>query len=216
MSPTLALTGSDLCGDAAFSVALSVDGDVVTRSVPPGERGDLAVLCREVCAERAVAPAALARVVVDVGPGSYTGLRVAVTFVRMLQRFSGVDVRGVCSLAALARWTAASARAPVRTLLDARRGRLHTALHQHAGGVTRELEASRAVPAEDVLGALDRGDVLVAPRGLAERLREERGLELTAASGWTAAALLADGLPSFEASAADLEPRYLMASYAED
>ena len=215
MSPTLALTGSNLCGDAAFSAALAVDGDVAVRSVPRGERGDLVKLCHELCEARAVAPTELRRLVVDVGPGSYTGLRVAVTFVRVLQQFAGVEVEGVCSLAVLARHAAPVADAPVRTLLDARRGRLHTAVHAHIDGQTCEREAPRAAPVEEVLGALGAREVVVAPATLAARLREERGIECVAASGLTAAGLLTDGLPRFAADAASLEPRYLMASYAE-
>ncbi|MGC6488264.1 MAG: tRNA (adenosine(37)-N6)-threonylcarbamoyltransferase complex dimerization subunit type 1 TsaB [Planctomycetota bacterium] len=216
MSTTLALTGSNLCGDAAFSAALARGGEVTVRSAPRGARGDLTQLCQELCASAGVAPSALDRLVLDVGPGSYTGLRVAVTFARMLQRFSGVEVEGVCSLALLARHAAASATAPVRTLLDARRGRLHTALHRHADGATRELEAARAAPTDEVLDALTPDVVLVAPTALAERLADERGLACVAAEGLTAAALLAEGLPRFPAPAEALEPRYLMASYAED
>ena len=47
-------------------------------------------------------------------------------------------------------------------------------------------------------------------------MREQRGLECVEAGGMDAAALLAQGLPRFAASVTDLEPRYLMASYAED
>ena len=216
MIPTLALTGSNLCGDAAFSAALAIDGVVTDRSTPRGERGDLTRLCQQLCAEQGLAPAELRRVVVDVGPGSYTGLRVAVTFVRMLQRFSGVAVEGVCSLAVLARHAAASADGPVRTLLDARRGRLHTALHEHTCGQTRELEAAPAAPTEEVLNAVRSGEVLVAPPAFAERLFAERGLACVQAEGLSAAALLADGLPRFDAEPQDLEPRYLMASSAEE
>lgn len=216
MTATLAVTGSNLCGDAAFSAALALDGEVAVSSVPAGERGDLALLCRDLCASRDVRPEQLGRIVVDVGPGSYTGLRVAVTFVRLLQEFTELKVEAVCSLAVLARHAAGDVAAPVRTLLDARRGRWHTALHQHIGGETKELEAARAGKVEDVLGSFDDGAVLVAPAGFAASLRAERGLECVAAAGWSADALLVDGLPRFSAVAADLEPRYLMASYAED
>ena len=68
---------------------------------------------------------------------------------------------------------------------------------------------------DEVLAAIAPGDVLVAPAAFAEELGR-RGLPCVAASGWTAANLLRDGLPRFSAAPADLEPRYLMASYAED
>ena len=154
MTATLALTGSNLCGDAAFSAALLSEGEVTVSSVPAGERGDLASLCRDLCASRDLRPEQLSRIVLDVGPGSYTGLRVAVTFVRLLQQYSTLEVEGVCSLAVLARRAAEVAEAPdapVRTLLDARRGRWHTALHQQVDGKTLELEAARVEVREEAL-----------------------------------------------------------------
>ena len=123
MTPTLAVTGSNLCNDAPFSVALELDGAVTSAAVPAGERGDLARLCDELCRARGLQPAQLRRVVLDVGPGSYTGLRVAVTFVRLLQQFGDIQVEGVCSLAALARLAVQGDAGRVRTVLDARRGR---------------------------------------------------------------------------------------------
>ena len=221
MSPTLAITGSNLCGDAAFSAALALDGETTVSSVPPAQRGDLARLCQELCAARGVRPAALQRLVVDVGPGSYTGLRVAVTFARFLQQFGPLEVEGVCSLAVLARHATLDRDVPadvdvVRTLLDARRGRLHTAVHEVSAERVREREAANAAAVDEVLSRCDDAELLVAPTAFARTLREQRGLECVAAGGMDASALLAQGLPRFAASVTDLEPRYLMASYAED
>ena len=219
MTATLALTGSNLCGDAAFSAAVLSEGEVTVSSVPAGERGDLASLCRDLCASRDLRPEQLSRIVLDVGPGSYTGLRVAVTFVRLLQQYSSVEVEGVCSLAVLARRAAEvaeAADAPVRTLLDARRGRWHTALHQHVDGKTLELEAARAAKVGEMLDVVNGQHVLAAPAAFADTLSREHGLDCLAVSGWSADALLRDGLPRFVAAPADLEPRSLMASYAED
>lgn len=215
MSVALAITGSDLCGDAAFSVALRVGDDVSVAGVPPGQRGDLATLCRDLCASGGVAPDSISKVIVDVGPGSYTGLRVAITFVRLLAEFSSIEVEGVCSLAVLARHAAGEADGSVRTLLDARRGRLHTALHLRADGRVREIEQPRAAAVEDVLASIRDDELVVAPQALAARLEGQHGVACSVATGWTASALLADGLPRFRAEAAALEPRYLMASYAE-
>ena len=215
MSVTLAITGSDLCGDAAFSAALCADGELSVAAVPSGQRGDLATLCRDLCASRDVDPSGIDKVIVDVGPGSYTGLRVAVTFVRLLGQFSSLKVEGVCSLAVLARHVLGNAEGSVRTLLDARRGRLHTALHRHEGGCVREIEKPRAVAVEDVLAGIRGDHVVAAPPALAAQLQSQYGVSCSIATGWTAAALLVEGLPRFSADATALEPRYLMASYAE-
>ena len=80
----------------------------------------------------------------------------------------------------------------------------------------REREAANAAAVDEVLSRCDDAELLVAPTAFARTLREQRGLECVAAGGMDASALLAQGLPRFAASVTDLEPRYLMASYAED
>jgi len=58
---TLAVSGSNLTGDVPFSAALRLpDGAVHEARAPAGERGDLASLCRDLCAAHGVAPRDLA------------------------------------------------------------------------------------------------------------------------------------------------------------
>ncbi|MCK5944753.1 MAG: tRNA (adenosine(37)-N6)-threonylcarbamoyltransferase complex dimerization subunit type 1 TsaB [Planctomycetes bacterium] len=219
MTATLAISGSNLCGEAPFSAALRLDAGTFVANVPAGERGDLTQLCKDLCDANGVAPDGLRRLVVDVGPGSYTGLRVAVTFARFLQQFGALEVEAVDSLAVLAQHAMAGRDGRVRSLLDARRGRLHTAVHELRGGVVVEVEAPNAAAVDEVLARVDGDDFVVAPAAFARELGgslDGRCRELIGASGLSAAALLADGLPRFAAASADLEPRYLMASYAED
>lgn len=221
MSATLAITGSNLCGGAAFSVALAASGGVHQQSVPRGERGDLAALCRDVCRAAGLAADAITDVVVDVGPGSYTGLRVAVTFVRFLQSFAGVSVRAVDSLALLAHRALAGEadRAAVHVLLDARRGRFHVGRFRWQGGVLTELEPAQALATDAALARIHAEHTVVAPSGFAEQLTGQLAGtcgDVLPVPAVDATALLAPGLPSSPADAAALEPRYLMASYAED
>ena len=71
----------------------------------------------------------LAGVGVGIGPGSYTGVRVAVSTARGLGRAWGVPVAGASTLAAVA----AAALAPGETgaaVLDARRGNVYAALYR--------------------------------------------------------------------------------------
>ncbi|MEZ6037370.1 MAG: tRNA (adenosine(37)-N6)-threonylcarbamoyltransferase complex dimerization subunit type 1 TsaB [Planctomycetota bacterium] len=220
MTIALAVTGSNLCGDRPFSAALRrADGAIATAHSPAGERGDLAVLCRELCRDAGVAPEQLRHVVVDVGPGSYTGLRVAVTFVRFLQRFGDCSVEAVDSLALLAHHVVGSRgdAASVRVLLDARRGRYHAARFAVTGGTLRELEAAAAVETDAALAAIAAEDVVVAPAPLLTQLGpllHQRSAAGVVAAGLGAEALFAAGLPRRAATVDDLEPRYLMASYA--
>ena len=251
MSTRLAVSGSNLTGDAPFSAALSIGGAIHVVRSPAGERGDLTRLCQTLCEQHGLTPAQIDEVVVDVGPGSYTGLRVAVTFVRFLQSFGNIPVQAVDSLALLAHYACGQApvdenpvdqspvdqnavdqnavhQAPggqradgmrVRPLLDARRGRYHTARFEYKDGKLIELEAANATNTEQVLASLEPGERVVMPPAFAEQLREplrERQVEVVVARDLAADALFAAGLPLFSAKSEDLEPRYLMATYAED
>lgn len=218
-APALALSGSNVTGDIAYSCALAADGVVFAAAATEG-RGELASLVARLCADAGVVPAAIGELRVDVGPGSYTGLRVAVTFVRFLQRFGGVPVLAVDSLALLAGRAAATAAGPlpVLALLDARRQRVHTQRFVVAPGRVEALGPPAAVKVEQAVAGLADGDVVVIPAtlppALASPLRAA-GAVLRAETRVTAAELFAPGLPFLPAAAADLEPRYLMGSYAE-
>jgi tRNA threonylcarbamoyladenosine biosynthesis protein TsaB len=73
----------------------------------------------------------LEAIAVGVGPGSFTGLRIGIATARALASASGLELRPVSSLAALAAgMEGAEARLP---LIDARRGELFAALHGPAG-----------------------------------------------------------------------------------
>ena len=229
--PELAICGSNLGGDVPFSVAVrTADGRTFAQRTPPGGRVELPVLVAAACAEAGLRPADLRAVRLDLGPGSYTGLRVVVTFVRFLQHFGGVAVQALDSLALLAARArpssssssaAAAAAAPVRVrpLLDARRERFHTALYEvPAQGALALLEEPAALPWNDVLARVAPGDVVVLPASLLAQRGSElgaRGAVLQAANEVLASELFAAGLPFAAATTADLEPRYLMASYAD-
>ncbi|MFN9275782.1 MAG: hypothetical protein ACK6D2_08625 [Planctomycetota bacterium] len=216
----LALSGSNLTGDAPYSVALDVGDRVHALASPPGGRGDLAGLVAAACAAAGIAAADVRRVRVDVGPGSYTGLRVALTFVRCLQRFGGVAVESVDSLALLAARAAAPGVAArrVHAVLDARRERVHAQAFA-VGAAVRALAPAAAVSVAVAAAAVGPGELVVVPACLPPALRAafaDRGAEVLAVTGVVAAEQLAPGVPFAAAGFADLEPRYLMGSYAED
>lgn len=218
---TLAVCGSNLSGDVPFSAALQLaDGTRHVRTSPAGERGDLTTLCDALCKEAGLAIADIQRVLIDVGPGSYTGLRVAVTFVRFAQAFGEVAVERACSLEMLARHAlqaTGKTSGRIRTVLDARRGRYHTALFGlEPDGSLRELEAAAAVPPEDALRDLDGNDLAVMPQNLADKIgaQVQERCTLHIASQVCADILFSSSCEPSRAE--DLEPRYLMASYAED
>jgi tRNA threonylcarbamoyladenosine biosynthesis protein TsaB len=216
----LALCGSNLTGDVPFSCALRCRGAVTAAQSPAVGRGDLASLVARLCTEAGLQPAAVNGIRIDVGPGSYTGLRVAVTFVRFLQRFGAVQVQALDSLALLVARARPDVGTPVQALLDARRGRMHTQRFLRAAdGAWHATGPAQAIPLANVLADTRSGDLVVMPAALAAQLGGEflaRGASVQAEAALTASELFAEGLPFFAAGTAELEPRYLMGSYVED
>ena len=121
---------------AAVGVALLTPEGVVVaeQSTPPSLRHAelLAPLIHEVLGEAELAPSALTRIVVGVGPGPFTGLRVGVVTARVMGATLGVPVDGVCSLDALAAGALrmASAQPPFVVATDARRREVYWARYE--------------------------------------------------------------------------------------
>ncbi|MEA2449159.1 MAG: tRNA threonylcarbamoyladenosine biosynthesis protein TsaB [Thermoleophilaceae bacterium] len=87
-------------------------------------------------------------IAVGVGPGGFTGLRIGVATARSLAHATGIALRPVSSLAALAAGIDAPLRLP---LIDAKRGELFAALHDERGS---ELVEPFAVRPEELLARL--------------------------------------------------------------
>jgi tRNA threonylcarbamoyladenosine biosynthesis protein TsaB len=111
---------------AASSVAV-LDGETVraARSEPMtrGHQERIAVLAREVAAEAGIKFADLDRIAVTVGPGSFTGLRVGLSFAKGLSTALSIPCVGINSLEALA--ASADAKGLTVGVLDAKMGQVY-------------------------------------------------------------------------------------------
>jgi tRNA threonylcarbamoyladenosine biosynthesis protein TsaB len=151
--------GFDTATPATAVGLLDAGGDVRERRHEPaeGERPGHAVqllaLANELLDAAGIGFAAVDRIAVGLGPGSFTGLRIGVATARALAQAAGAELVGVSTLRALA--AAAQPAAPpgggVLAVVDARRGEVFAAGWR--GG-------------EQVLDA-----VALAPAALADRLR---------------------------------------------
>jgi len=132
--PVLALDTST----AALCVAVASGGRVLAdaRSIVERSHSVLAVpMVKDVLASAGVTRDRLGGIAVGLGPGSYTGVRIAVTIAKTLAWAWGVPLAGVSSLEALALGAAAPESAAdgerpvwIAPLMDARRGQVYTAL----------------------------------------------------------------------------------------
>ncbi len=222
MIPALALCGSNPTGESPFSCALRTATGLHAAGSPSRQRGDLATLVAQTCRAHDVAPADLRELRIDLGPGSYTGLRVAVTFARTLAEFDGLVTLGVDTLALLV--AAAGSQPPDRrvfAVLDARRERWHRAIMSwQDGGRLQHLAPSAALAWPELLAELRESDLLVAPSITAATidaslLAAGSAHRCTPVTGVAAAGLFDERLPMTALAPEQLHPRYLMGSYAE-
>lgn len=135
---------------------------------------------------------------VDIGPGSFTGVRIGVSLVNALAYANGKRVVPVDSLHALAR-SAEETKKPVCAMIDARNGNAYAALYQQG----RTLIEPCAVVIEPFLVKLPREAVLIGD------VRTENAIVPRARFVGEAALLTQD------AARDEVEPLYLRPSQAE-
>jgi tRNA threonylcarbamoyladenosine biosynthesis protein TsaB len=142
----------------AVSVALHDGERVVAESFALDARRHselLTPMIAKVMADAGASRADLTGVAVGVGPGPYTGLRVAVMTARVLGAVLGVPVHGVCSLDVIATAVIATAASSPREFLvatDARRREVYWARYDAAG---RRTEGPLVGRASSIPGAAD-------------------------------------------------------------
>ncbi|MDR1853211.1 MAG: tRNA (adenosine(37)-N6)-threonylcarbamoyltransferase complex dimerization subunit type 1 TsaB [Propionibacteriaceae bacterium] len=183
------------------SVGLAVAGKIAANETIMNTRAhveELTPLTQRVLAQAGVEFGDLDSIVVGVGPGPFTGLRVGVASATVLAEILRIPVKGVCSLDVLARQIDNSGAYSV--VSDARRKELYWGTYNAGKWVSGPF-----VSAPDMLPALP-------VFGTAVDLYEMPGQVLGKAEGVDAGlmALLADELPE-----AGLEPLYLRRPDAE-
>ena len=84
------------------------------------------------------APSELSEIVVGLGPGSFTGVRIGVATAKGIAQGLGVPLYGVSTLDAIA-WRLKDATGTVAVVADAARGEVYPALFEIAGGAVTRL-----------------------------------------------------------------------------
>ena len=216
----LAISGSGIADGESCSVALSHRGKSSTTASTTQARTDLAVLVEQLCEDAKVGLHAVEELRVDIGPGSYIGLRIAVTFARFVAGFGNARLLATDSLQLLA---AAAVQSDPRTagtrlwpVIPGRAGRLHVAAFgvSEASSWTRETAPKTLLEGEFSTLLAPEDLVVATPKTLdgLETIAPERCRTVDLVPATT---LLAAGLTLEESSPEALQPLYLMGSYAE-
>lgn len=144
------------------AVAVWDGARLAVRRVEAMDRGHaerLLPLLGETLAEAGIALADVERIVVTVGPGSFTGIRIAIAAARGLGLATGCPVVGVDTLSALARSVEEKPAGPVLAAIDARRGEIYAALFAPGGSVIEPPFVAEANRVLDIVA--DRAAVIV-------------------------------------------------------
>ena len=157
---------------AACSVALWRDGRILAHKSEDMARGHserLIPMVAEVMREAGVGFAAITRIAATVGPGSFTGVRIALAAARGLALARGISLVGVTTLevVAFAALRDAAEKSQVAAVIDA--GRPDLFLQVFDCGLAPQ-NAIAALPPEQAVLRIPSGPVLVAGNGMA-RLR---------------------------------------------
>jgi len=194
------------------SVAVTVGGAtraLVEENVGHGHTRRLASLIERVLGEAGVRATELGSIATDLGPGSFTGVRVGLATARALALVSGARLLGASSLAALAHATA-EPRTLVVPLVGAGRRDLYAGFFRVASqGRVRLLAAPRVGTPEALLGALEEVHALVPDhevRFVGPGAGRERERLEAAHPGSTRSGLRFDGLSALDLAAATRKP----------
>ncbi len=203
-----------ISGPCAEVGVLLPDGEFAAHPAGEGMRRgrDIGVAVRDLLATRALVTQQLEAVAVDIGPGSFTGVRVGVTFATPLAWAIKCRVAPVISLEALA--AAAQAPGPVLVLRDAGRGRLYAAGYGARRAGRPQLLAPARMEAQQVRMLLPTA-VRVAedPRWLAAAAGTGEVAQVGARVVADVGRRVLDASPGIEAH--QLVPAYLQASTPE-
>ncbi|MGH7908144.1 MAG: tRNA (adenosine(37)-N6)-threonylcarbamoyltransferase complex dimerization subunit type 1 TsaB [Candidatus Binataceae bacterium] len=162
---------------AGFVLALDTSSPVAALAVAGGGRV-MAEIARPAAAHGAALPDMVGELLeraglrtgdlrglaVGTGPGSFTGLRVGISYVKGLAIALKIPVVGVPSLDTMAAAAATAIASPgmlICPILDARKGEIYTALYRVHGDALEKLTEDLITTPEDLVPALDGEVVLV-------------------------------------------------------
>jgi len=151
-------------GTGIASLGLVAQGRIVVSLArpAPSHGADLPALVAELLGLAGLEFRELSAVAVGIGPGSFTGLRIGLSYAKGITMGSGIAIVGVPSLDAMALCAQASA-APrpglnICPIIDARKGEAYASLYRVVGDALENEVGSLVVPLNDFAARIT-GDV---------------------------------------------------------
>ncbi len=147
------------------SVALARDGRVLAETSEAGGRETHAFgMIEKVLASAKIGRAEIECLAVGLGPGSYTGIRVALSIAQGWQLATGVKLLGIGSVECLA----AQAQAEkifgrVNVVIDAQRGEFYLATFEISAEALKEIGPLKIVSAAEIETHATVGEILIGP-----------------------------------------------------
>jgi|HubBroStandDraft_3_1064219.scaffolds.fasta_scaffold258543_1 tRNA threonylcarbamoyladenosine biosynthesis protein TsaB len=147
------------------NVAVARNGCVLAQTSEAGGRETHAFgMIEKVLAAAKIGREEIGCLVVGLGPGSYTGIRVALSIAQGWQLAAGVKLLGIGTVECLV----AQARAEkmfggVSVVIDAQRGEFYLATFEVAAGGVKETVPLKIVPAMEVESRAAAGEILAGP-----------------------------------------------------
>ena len=150
------------------SVAVARAGSVLAEAMETGERGTHAFgLIEKVLAAAKIGREEIGCLAIGLGPGSYTGVRVALSIAQGWQLATGVKLLGIGSAECLAAQAAnifgRDISRRVSVVIDAQRGEFYLAAHEISAAGVAPTGALKIVTAAEVESRAQAGEILIGP-----------------------------------------------------
>jgi tRNA threonylcarbamoyladenosine biosynthesis protein TsaB len=154
-------------GASVASLALAASGRIIGEIHRPvtSHGAELPAAAGEMMAAAGITASDLGAIAIGIGPGSFTGLRIGLSYAKGIAFATGCGLVGVGSLDALAMEAAQAAALPERTLIcpivDARKGEVYTSLYGAVADGLEKVTQDAVMPLARLVAQLDKGAILV-------------------------------------------------------
>lgn len=152
---------------AQRSAAVFNDADVIAHEAvdsSPGREMKPFALIESALHKAKLEREAIECIAVGIGPGSYAGIRVAISLAQGWQLATGVKLLGISSVECIATQAAADGvSGKLSVVIDAQRGELYQASYETINGVAKEASPLKLATMAEVLEREVAGELLVGP-----------------------------------------------------